>query len=119
MKKILVVACNSIIDIHCIGCLKCFKAIEKKEGEFARYKDEQVQIVGLTRCGGCPGMVIPRVTLIQELAKHYENDYDVIHLGTCMVKATTVSKCPLDLEVIKNKLETLFGKEVVIGTHTY
>ncbi|CAD7778360.1 hypothetical protein DMNBHIDG_01769 [Candidatus Methanoperedenaceae archaeon GB37] len=36
-----------------------------------------------------------------------------------MVKATTVSKCQLDLEFIKDKLQTLFGKEVVIGTHTY
>ena len=119
MKKILIVSCNNIRDNHCIGCLKCFKALSRREGEFARYKDEEVEVVGWTTCGGCPGMVIPRVTLVQELAKHYENDYDVIHLGTCMVKATTVSKCQLDLEFIKDKLQTLFGKEVVIGTHTY
>jgi len=119
MKKILIISCDNIRDRHCIACLKCFKASAKREGEFARYKDEEIQIVGMCTCGGCPGLVLPKVTLVQELAKLYENDFDVIHLGTCMVKATTTAKCPLNLEEIKNKLETIFGKEVVIGTHTY
>ncbi len=119
MKKILVVSCENIRDKHCIACLKCFKALARREGEFARYRDEEVQVVGWTTCGGCPGMVLPRITLVQELARLYENDFDVIHLGTCLVKAAKVCNCPLDLESIKNKLETVFKKEVVIGTHNY
>ncbi|CAD7773093.1 MAG: CGGC domain protein [Candidatus Methanoperedenaceae archaeon GB37] len=47
MKKILIVSCNNIRDNHCIGCLKCFKALSRREGEFARYKDEEVEVVGL------------------------------------------------------------------------
>jgi len=119
MKRILIVSCNNIRDHHCIACLKCCKALSRREGEFARYKDEEVEVAGWTTCGGCPGMVVPRVMLVNELAGLYENNFDVIHLGTCMVKATTVSKCQLNLEELKQKLETLFGKEVVIGTHNY
>ncbi|MCD6320332.1 MAG: CGGC domain-containing protein [Candidatus Desulfofervidaceae bacterium] len=119
MKKILVVACDNIRDKHCIACLKCFKALARREGEFARYKDEEVQVVGWTTCGGCPGMVIPRVLLTKELSELYGNEFDVIHLGTCMVKATSICNCSINLEELKQKLENLFGKEVVIGTHNY
>ncbi len=119
MKRILVVTCDNLRDKHCIACMKCFKALDNREGEFARYKGEEVQIAGWTTCGGCPGMVVPRVLLCKELAGLYGRDFDVIHLGTCMVKATKVSKCPLNLEELKQKLEDLFGKEVVIGTHNY
>ena len=39
---------------NCAGG-KCFRALKNREGAFARYKDHEVELVGYTTCGGCPG----------------------------------------------------------------
>ena len=117
MANILIVACNKIRDISCIACLKCFKAAQLKEGEFAKY--DSVQIAGLSGCGDCPGLVMPKVGLVMEMADYLLQDVDAIHLATCMVRAKNTASCPIDLDGIKAKLEGKYGKPVVLGTHNY
>jgi len=34
---------------------KCFRALQKREGAFSLYKDNDVNLVGYTTCDGCPG----------------------------------------------------------------
>ncbi|NCS81864.1 MAG: CGGC domain-containing protein, partial [Ignavibacteria bacterium] len=34
---------------------KCFRAIKERTGAFDIYKDREVELVGYTSCGGCPG----------------------------------------------------------------
>jgi hypothetical protein len=36
-----------------------------------------------------------------------------------MLKANKTAACPIDLEALKTKIETVFGKPVTIGTHNY
>jgi len=117
MANVLIVSCTKIRDVSCIACLKCFKAAGLKEGEFAKY--DSVQIVGLSGCGDCPGLVMPKVGLVMEMADYLMQDIDAIHIGTCVVKAKTTAACPIDLDGIKAKLEGKFGKPVVVGTHNY
>ncbi|MCL5058642.1 MAG: CGGC domain-containing protein, partial [Actinobacteria bacterium] len=45
MAKIAIITCAKIRDISCVGCLKCFKAAERKEGEFAQH--DNVRIVAM------------------------------------------------------------------------
>jgi predicted metal-binding protein len=118
MKKIAIVGCKRVQDQLCIACAKCLKAAAKKEGEFARY-DEEIQIVALGNCGDCPGLIMPKLTLMTEINGMLENDFDVIHLGTCVVKAKKTGQCPLDFEKVAKLVSENFGKEVVIGTHNY
>lgn len=117
MANILIVSCAKIRDVSCIACLKCFKAADLKEGEFAKY--DSVKIVGLSGCGDCPGLVMPKVGLVMEMADYLYQDIDAIHIGTCMVRARNTAACPIDLDSVKLKLEGKFGKPVVIGTHNY
>lgn len=117
MANILIVSCNKIRDISCIACLKCFKAAGLKDGEFAKY--DSVQIMGLSGCGDCPGLVMPKVGLVMEMADYMLQDIDAIHIGTCVVRAINTAACPIDLDSIKAKLEGKFGKPVIIGTHNY
>lgn len=117
MKRVAIFTCQKIRDISCVACLKCFKAAELKDGEFARHEDE-VKIVAMTNCGDCPGLVMPRAQLLLEQADYLEREIDAVHLGTCMVKAVQTAGCPIDLDGIKKKLETKY-KEVIIGTHNY
>ena len=34
---------------------KCLRAVRAREGAFAPYKGRDVELVGYTTCGGCPG----------------------------------------------------------------
>lgn len=117
-KRIAIITCAKIRDIHCMACMKCFKASEKKDGEFARY-DDDVRVVAMFGCGDCPGLVMPKSQLVMEMADYLDVDIDAIHLGTCMVKANQTAACPINLEKISQMLQNKFGKPVVIGTHNY
>ncbi len=119
MAKIAIVGCKRIQDQLCIACEKCLKAISLRDGEFARYKDEDLELVALGNCGDCPGLIMPKLQLMSEIASSIDRDYDAIHLGTCVVKARKTGKCPLDFEQIAGLVKENFGKEVVVGTHNY
>lgn len=117
MSRLAIFTCSKIRDINCVGCLKCFKASELKEGEFSRY--DEVKIVAMAGCGDCPGLLMPKVGLVMEMADYMDRDVDAIHFGTCMVKANKTAACPIDMDKMKNMLESKYGKPVVIGTHNY
>jgi len=119
MRRIAIVGCKRIQDQLCIACEKCLKAITRRDGEFARYKDDEVELVALGNCGDCPGLIMPKLQLMSEIAASIDTDYDVIHLGTCVVKAKKTGQCPLDFEQIQQLVKQNFGKELVIGTHDY
>jgi len=117
MSKVLIVTCSKIRDINCVACLKCFKASDLKEGEFARY--DEVKITAMCGCGDCPGLIMPKLTLVLEQADYLDRDIDAIHLGTCMVKASKTASCPINLEKAAEMIGSKFGKPVVVGTHNY
>lgn len=117
MAKIAIVGCKRIQDQLCIACEKCLKAVSLKEGEFSRYDD--VELVALGHCGDCPGLIMPKLTLMNEIAGTLGRQFDVVHLGTCIVKAKKTGQCPLDFDKVAELVRVNFGKEVVIGTHNY
>jgi predicted metal-binding protein len=119
MAKIAIVGCKRIQDQLCIACEKCLKAMSLREGEFARYKDDDLELIALGNCGDCPGVIMPKVTLMNEIADYLEREFDTIHLGTCVVKAKKTGKCPLDFEQLAGLFKQNFGKELVVGTHNY
>ncbi|MGZ5556175.1 MAG: CGGC domain-containing protein, partial [Candidatus Aminicenantales bacterium] len=60
---------------------KCFRAVRERAGGFARYpKEEPLEIVGFSNCGGCPGGNIEYVP--EEMKK---NGAEAIHLATGFV----------------------------------
>jgi predicted metal-binding protein len=117
MVRIVILNCEKIRDRLCIACEKCFKAVSERAGKFEGY--DEIEIVAMGSCGGCPGLIVPKMKLITTVAKALDRDFDKIFLGTCMVAATKTGKCPLDLEEVKKILEEKFGKEVIIGTHPW
>ena len=118
MVRIAIVGCQRIRDKSCIACEKCFKAISKKDGEFARYDDE-IELMALGNCGDCPGLIMPKVTLMNEVAQMLDRQCDTVHLGTCVVKAKKTGQCPLDFDQLRTLFKENFGKELVVGTHDY
>ncbi|MBA4312344.1 MAG: CGGC domain-containing protein [Chlorobiaceae bacterium] len=88
---------------------KCFRAVKERAGAFDVYKDKDVELVGYTTCGGCPGGNIEYAP--EELKK---NGAEVIHLATGMVVG--YPPCPYIAD-FKNFIETKYKLKVVVGTH--
>jgi predicted metal-binding protein len=89
----------------------------EKNGEFARHDD--IELVGMTDCGDCPGLTVPRVKLLNEVTQSLGRPIDTIHFGTCVKLAMETAECPIDLDSLKRTLEQKFGVDVVLGTHAY
>ena len=88
---------------------KCFRAIRERAGAFDIYKNNDVEVVGYTSCGGCPGGNIEYAP--EEMKK---NGAEVIHFATGMVVG--YPPCPY-INYFKNFIETKYDLKVVVGTH--
>jgi len=117
MSKIAILYCKRIKDHSCIACAKCYKGIKEKHGEFAQH--DEIELVAMTDCGDCPGLLVPRVKLLTEVTKNLDQPFDTLHLGTCMKLAMETADCPIDFDELKMTLEKKFGIKVVLGTHSY
>ncbi|MDZ7740492.1 MAG: CGGC domain-containing protein [Bacteroidota bacterium] len=94
------------------GCAggKCFKALKNRDGGFKIYKKSQeVEIVGYTSCGGCPGGNIEYAP--EEMKK---NGAEVIHLATGLIVG--YPPCPY-IQHFKDFIEQKYSVKVVYGTH--
>ena len=93
------------------GCAggKCFRAIRERAGAFDIYKNNDVEVVGYTSCGGCPGDNIEYAP--EEMKK---NGAEIIHFATGMVVG--YPPCPY-INYFKSFIETKYDLKVVIGTH--
>lgn len=107
MKRIGIIICGRYQNC---GGGKCLRAVRERVGGFARYpKDEPVEVVGYSYCGGCPGGNVEYVP--EEMKK---NGAEVIHLATGLVVG--YPPCPR-IRQFKQFIETRYGLPVVVGTH--
>jgi predicted metal-binding protein len=107
MSKIGIVICGRY---QSCGGGKCLRAMRERVGAFARYpKEEPLELVGYSTCGGCPGGNVEYVP--EEMAK---NGAEVIHLATGLVVG--YPPCPR-IRHFKQFVEARYGLPVVVGTH--
>src|SRR6056297_635691 len=106
MKKIGIIICDRY---HTCAGGKCLPSMRNREGAFALYKDEEVELVGYTSCGGCPGGNIEYAPAEMKM-----NGADVIHLATGLVVG--YPPCPR-LQFFTEFIPAHFDLDVVVGTH--
>jgi len=106
MKKIGIIICDRYGA--CAGG-KCLRSLREREGGFERYRDEEVELVGYTTCGGCPGGNVEYAP--GEMKK---NGAEVVHLATGLVVG--YPPCP-HLDAFRSFIPAKYGLEVVVGTH--
>lgn len=104
--KIGIIICHRY---HTCAGGKCLRAMRNKEGAFAQYGDSELELVGYTTCGGCPGGNVEYTG--EEMLK---NGVQVIHLATGLLVG--YPPCPR-IRTFKAFLEERYGVEVVLGTH--
>ena len=100
MKKLGIIICGG----------KCLRALRERVGAFSVYpKDQPVELVGYSYCGGCPG---GNIEYVPEEMKN--NGAEVIHLATGLVVG--YPPCPR-INQFKEFIESKYGLPVVIGPH--
>lgn len=89
---------------------KCFRALQNRKGAFDIYKkDENVEIVGYTSCGGCPGGNIEYAP--EEMKK---NGVEIVHFATGFIVG--YPPCPY-IDHFRTFIKEKYDMKVVIGTH--
>jgi predicted metal-binding protein len=105
--KIGIIICARYRDC---GGGKCFRAMRERRGGFAHYPaDAQLQIVGYSTCGGCPGGNVEYVP-----AEFVKNGVEAVHLATGLVVG--YPPCP-HIRQFKMFIEKQYGLPVTVGTH--
>jgi len=117
-KNIGIIYCKRIQDESCIGCAKCYKAVNEKTHAFENETDE-VRVVFKTSCGDCPGLAVPKVQIQMLILEALDVSVDEIYFGTCVQKAHGLMNCPMNIDGITAKLETEWKVPVKMGTHDY
>ena len=117
MAKIAILYCKRIKDHSCMACAKCYKGMHEKNAAFGNY--DEIELIAMTDCGDCPGLVVPRVKMLTEMTKGLDRKIEKIHLGTCVKLAMETAKCPINFDNLKSVLEKKFDTEVILGTHSY
>lgn len=88
---------------------KCFRALQNREGAFAAYEGQEVEMVGYTTCGGCPGGNVE-----YSPGEMKKNGADVIHIATCFL----VGYPPCDrIAYFRDYIQNRYEVKVVVGTH--
>ncbi len=106
MKRIGIIICDRYRS--CAGG-KCLRALRNREGAFELYRGEEVEMVGYTSCGGCPG---GNVEYSPDEMKR--NGADVIHLATGLLVG--YPPCP-QIGQFTEFIKTAYGLDVISGTH--
>jgi predicted metal-binding protein len=88
---------------------KCFRALRERKGAFEAYAGREVEVVGFSTCGGCPGGNIEYAP--DEMKR---SGAEVIHLATGFLVG--YPPCPF-LNHFLEMIPAKFGLKVVAGTH--
>lgn len=106
MKKIGIIICHRY---HTCAAGKCLRSFYNREGAFSVYKNVEIELVGITTCGGCPGGNVEYAP-----AEMKKNGAEIIHLATGLVVG--YPPCP-QINSFCQFIPEKFGIQVVIGTH--
>lgn len=108
MKKIRIgiIICDRY---HTCAGGKCFRSVQNREGAFAIYKDEEVEVAAFTTCGGCPGGNVEYAP--EEMKK---NGVTHVHFATGFLVG--YPPCPY-MEHFEKFIAEKYNMKVIFGTH--
>jgi len=111
MARIGVLTCsNCTQELNCASAV-CLGDMRKKKGFFDRYQDQEVTLMGVISCAGCPTVAGPE-KILKRVRALAEFKIDALHLSYCIT-----ALCPFMkkyIEVIKKEYPEI---EIVEGTH--
>jgi len=111
MKRIGIIACANTTKVLDCPLSPCLRDFYDRKGEFARYKEIELELAGIVSCPGCFGGLVPEAILSKAHSLiHY--GVDAIHLTYCMKVF-----CPY-VKIYKKILNDKYPEtEIIVGTH--
>jgi predicted metal-binding protein len=98
----------------CIACSRCTVAFNRKDGEFASYKDDDAQLLGILNCGGLSwGSGGHKACSVKLWNAPLGELPTKIHIGNCLA-----NNCPYR-DTLLPKIEHKAGVDVIVGIHPY
>jgi len=111
MPRIGILTCsNCTQELNCASAV-CLADMRKKRGFFEKYQEQEVVLVGIISCAGCPTIGAPE-KILKRVKSLASLKADVIHLSYCMTAV-----CPFINKYIKVIKEAYPKMEIVEGTH--
>ena len=113
MAKIGIITCSNVTQES--GCVSsvCLSEMRERKGFFKDYHpDEELVLVGIINCSGCPTVGAPQ-KILRRVRAFAALQVDAIHLSFCMT-----ALCPFKQKYEKVIKETYPEIKVVMGTHT-
>ena len=111
MKKIGIIACANTTKIPDCPLSPCLRDFYDRKGEFALYKNMELELAGVISCPGCLGGMAPEVILSKANSLvHY--GAEAIHLAYCMKLF-----CPYVRKYVKILEEAHPNVDIILGTH--
>ena len=113
MARIGILTCsNCTQDTNCASVV-CLGDMRKRRGFFERYSnEEQVDLIGIINCAGCPTLAVPEKILkrVKALAGYR---LDALHFSYCMT-----ALCPFIKKYEKIIQKNYPELTIIHGTHT-
>lgn len=117
MKRIAILRCLRSNDV-CTGA-GCLQAFNKKQGAFALYGDEPLELEAYWSCNGCGDCHLEHQEGIEEkLERIISLELDAVHVGMCAKYRSDKGEqmtCQKILDICERLHEA--GVEIVEGTH--
>lgn len=111
MARIGILTCsNCTQELNCASAV-CLGDMRKKKGFFDRYQDQEVTLMGMISCAGCPTSAAPE-KILRRVRALMDFKIDALHLSYCIT-----ALCPFMkkyIEVIKKEYPEI---EIIEGTH--
>lgn len=111
MARIGILTCsNCTQELNCASAV-CLGDMRKKKGFFDRYQDQEVTLMGMISCAGCPTSAAPE-KILRRVRALIDFKIDALHLSYCVT-----ALCPFMkkyIEVIKKEYPEI---EIIEGTH--
>lgn len=116
MKKIVILRCLRSEE-NCTGAA-CLQAFNERCCQFARYGDEEIQLVAYMTCNGCRKITLGDSSGLEEkIERILSINPDVIHVGICCKTRTDDNEyCPEALRLVD--IFRNHGIEIILGTHS-
>ena len=116
MKKIVILRCLRSEEI-CTGAA-CLQVFNNRSSQFARYGDEEIQLVAFIACNGCRKLTLGDSSGLEEkIERILSIKPDVVHVGICCKTRTDDNEyCPEALRLVD--IFRNHGIEIVWGTHS-
>ena len=113
MARIGILTCSNCTQETNCASVVCLGDMRKRRGFFERYKkDENLDLVGIINCSGCPTLAAPE-KILKRVKSITNYKIDALHFSFCVT-----ALCPFikkDQKVIQEEFPDL---KIVLGTHT-